>query len=202
SDVFRVDELPARVAAAAPAPLVLTPRHPAASLPLDPAVAGAVTAAVVTHAAVLIHGLPVTDAAAVAGLADQVFAGESLFSTGEHPQTDDHTALYRPVRYAPTETLLWHHENSFNADWPQYIMFACAIPAADGGETTIVDSRLVYAQMPPQVREPLARHGIRYERLCDGRTSRTWDQIYGTADRDEAQRQADANGEERPFAAA
>src|SRR5262249_32919644 len=57
------------------------------------------------------------------------------------------------------------------------------------------------AQMPQDVREPLAQHGIRYERLCDGRTSRTWDQIYGTTDRDEAHQQAEANGEDLIFAA-
>jgi alpha-ketoglutarate-dependent taurine dioxygenase len=201
SDVYGIDELPGWSTAHAPAPLVLTPLRRPGVPRLSRDAIRAIAAAIATRAAVLIRGLGAANAGDVAELAGRIFADEPPFSTGEHPPADGNAALYRPVRFAPAETLLWHHENSFNADWPRYILFACAVPAGEGGETTIVDSRRVYAQMPQDVRGPLAQHGIRYERLCDGRTSRTWDQIYGTTDRDEARRLAEANGEELTFAA-
>ncbi len=198
-DLFVIEELPLTVAQPAPAPLVLTARRPTTVHQVDAAVANALVRELSARAVILLRGIDVAGSVDAAHLADRVFVGQRPFSTGEHPQVDDHASVYRPVQYAPTETLLWHHENSFNATWPRYIMFACARPADDGGQTTIVDSRLVYEQMPDELRDPLARHGIRYERLCDGRTSRSWQQIYETADRDQAQQQAEAHGEELVF---
>lgn len=198
-DLFRMEELPLTVAEPAPAPLVLTARRPATVDQVDAQIADALVRELAARAAILIRGLDIASSIDAALLADRVFAGHPPFSTGEHPQADDHASVYRPVTYAPTETLLWHHENSFNATWPRYIMFACARPADDGGQTTIVDSRLVYEQMQDELRALLARHGIRYERLCDGRTSRSWQQIYETTDQNQAQQQAQANGEELVF---
>ena len=196
SEVFDLTEMPARFAAPAPAPLILTARQPGGSRRVDPRVARAVRTALDTRSALLIRGLAVTDPMAVTALGDLIFAGEPAFATGEHPHAQGAEGVYRPVRFAPAETLLWHHENSFNARWPRFIMFACAVPAEEGGETSIVNSRLVYEQMPLNATGPLARHGIRYERLCDGRTSRSWEQIYGTADRDLAHQRAAANGDD------
>jgi alpha-ketoglutarate-dependent taurine dioxygenase len=196
SQIFDITELPARFLPSAPVPVVLTVRQQPRGALLDTATAQAIRAELDARAALLIRGLTVADPCAVSAVSDAVFAGEQAFASGEHPQVQGAEAVYQPVRYAPAETLLWHHEDSFNAKWPRFVMFTCAIPAHDGGQTTIADSRLVYTQMPQAIKETLARHGIRYERLCDGRTSRSWEQIYGTSRHDLAHRRATANGED------
>ncbi|HUR04769.1 MAG TPA: TauD/TfdA family dioxygenase [Nonomuraea sp.] len=199
SDLFGVEELPLPVAHPAPAPLALFARRPTTVHQVDTQVADVLVQELTARAAILIRGLNISGSVDAAQLADRVFAGHQPFSTGEHPEVDDHAGIYRPVRYSPSETLLWHHENSFNATWPRYLMFVCARPADEGGQTTIVDSRLVYEQMPAELRAPVARHGISYERLCDGRTSRSWQQIYETTDWNQARQQAEADGEELTF---
>jgi len=199
--LFDIEELPASFTAGAPRPLQLAARQPVADAQVDEEITHTIMAELRRRSALLIRGVNAVNAPAVAAFADRLFAGEEPFSTGEHPHADGADALYRPVRFAPDETLLWHHENSFNATWPRYILFACAVPATAGGATTIVDSRLVYAHMPLTIRQRLAEQGITYERLCDGRAGRTWEQIYGTTDKTEALQLAHTRGEQLVFTA-
>jgi alpha-ketoglutarate-dependent taurine dioxygenase len=199
SEIFDVEELAAGFSRKAAAPITLTARRPTRGEDIDPTLASTISAELHRRAAVLIHGLVPLDAPAVAALADLIFAGTPAFGTGEHPRAEGTEALYHPVQYAPEETLLWHHENTFNRTWPQSMLFACAVPADDGGETTIADSRLVHAAMPQDVIEAFTEHGVRYQRLCDGRAGRTWQQIYGTQDPDTAAAVAEANEEQLDF---
>jgi alpha-ketoglutarate-dependent taurine dioxygenase len=176
----------------APAPLLLTVKPGTGRL--DPGTAGAIRAAFADRGVLLLRGFQPVDPTGVAAFTDQLFPGQPVVGTGEHPQADDTEAVYRPVPFAPDKTLLWHHENSFNADFPRTLIFICRTPAPQGGATTIVDSRLVYHQVPAEVRQRFAA-GIRYTRRCDGYTSRSWQQLYGTDDPDTADRYAAANGE-------
>lgn len=128
-------------------------------------------------------------------LGDQLLGRLPVFTTGEHPLAEGSDTVYRPVRYAPDEKLLWHQENTFNNTWPRLIMFASVVPAAHGGQTPLVDSRLVYAQVPAQLRDAFATHGICYQRMSDGVSGRNWRQIYRTDDPDTAQARARDNGE-------
>jgi Taurine catabolism dioxygenase TauD, TfdA family len=179
---------------AAGAPLLLTARR---GWPGDPGpeLGAALRKVTEQRSAVLLRGTGTMTAAACAELARAVFNGLPAYQTGEHPPADGAAGLYRPVLFAPEERLLWHHEDSFRASWPQFIMFACAVPAASGGQTTLVDSCRVHDLVPDEVAAPLREHGIRYQRACDGMAGRRWQDIYGTDSPAEALRRAARNGE-------
>ncbi|MFE9687435.1 TauD/TfdA family dioxygenase [Streptomyces sp. NPDC006285] len=183
----------------APAPLLLTARAPRPDGTLSAEMAHAIGDLLRKRGALLLRGLDITTAPAASQLCDEVFAGQTAFTTGEHPQVVDGHGLYEPVRYAPEEKLMWHHENSFNATWPQHILFVAARPADEGGATPIVDGRLMHSRAPIELREALQEHGIIYERACDGRAGRSWQQIYATCDPQQAHDQALANGEALTF---
>lgn len=178
----------------APSPLMLTALRTHGTL-LEDSVAAAVRRALADTGTALIRTRRPVDSAFAASVADQLFPDEPLFETGEHPRVEDAEAIYRPVPFAPDQTLLWHHENSFNAVFPRILIFICRVPAETGGATTLVDSRLVYASMPAEAIAPLAREGIRYSRFCDGYAGRRWQQLYGTNDPDTARARAAENGE-------
>lgn len=181
-----------------PAPLLLLSRRPT----LDHAIAlAAVLADQLRYRSVLLlRGLGVDGPAAFSRLADAVFDDLPAYHTGEHPLVASETApVYEPVRFAAGETLLWHHEDSFAQRWPRFLMFACCAPARSGGQTTLVDSRIVYNHMPAELRARLEDTGIRYERLCDGRAGRSWQQIYATSNPHAAQRAAAAREEHLQF---
>lgn len=151
------------------------------------------------HHVLLLRGLPVNEPATFARIADATFADLPRYRTVEHPAIDTASAVYQPVAFTASETLLWHHEDSFAAQWPRYVMFACTTPAETGGQTTLVDTRSVYRAMPDDIRELLHRYGIRYERRCDGRAGRGWEQLYGTTDPDQAVDFARERGENLRF---
>lgn len=146
-----------------------------------------------------IRGLRLRDASAVGVFSDALLREYPCYTTGEHPQAAASKALYEPVRYAPSETLLWHHENSFAATWPRIVVFLCVRPADNGGRTTLVDTRKVYERAPAVFRNQLHRFGIRYERICDGVVGRTWQQLYSTSSPDIARRRAAAACEDLRF---
>lgn len=194
---FNIEELPVACWAAEP-PVQLTARRPwAGSLGRD--LAAALMHVLQERSVVLLRGTGRVTAASAAAFARAMFAGLPAYQTGEHPAVAGTASLYQPVRFAPEEFLLWHHEDSFSASWPSLIMFACAVPAAQGGYTTLVDSRWVYARVRDEVAKPLRDQGVRYERICDGMAGRTWQEIYGTEFPAEALRRAAENGEELVF---
>jgi alpha-ketoglutarate-dependent taurine dioxygenase len=191
---YRIADLAVRTVAGAPPPLLLTALQPSDN-PISRDEATAVRDALTHRGAALIRGRRPVDATGAAATANQLFPNEPVLDTGEHPQVDNTEALYRPVPFAPEQTLLWHHENSFNVTFPHFLIFICRVPATSGGATTIVDSRLVYQDMPATAATVLAAEGVRYTRLCDRHAGRSWQQLYDTDDPAEAQARAANNGE-------
>jgi len=91
--------------------------------------------------------------------------------------------LYTPVFYAPEKKLLWHNENSFNHDWPTKILFFCARPADQGGETPIADSRKVFQLIDPHLREQFMQKGIMYVRTYGEKLGLSWQTVFQTKDK-------------------
>jgi alpha-ketoglutarate-dependent taurine dioxygenase len=110
---------------------------------------------------------------------------------GEHEMVSGSVAT--PVFYPPDKQLLWHNENSFNHSWPTRILFCCAEPPARGGETPIVDSRLVYERLPERLRRRFAEKGVMYQRNYGGGLGLDWRAVFHTESRDEVERECQAS---------
>lgn len=194
TDIFEVAPLGMSVCSHAPSPLLLNVRPGANLHDIMPATT-VISMLVREHSAILIRtGADISPTVARSLARSLLPAGEE-FVTGEHPELDGTEGVYRPTLFAPDEKLLWHHENSFNIEWPRYIMFVCERPAESGGETPIVDGRLIFESVQAAVIEQFSRHGIAYERLCDGRVGRSWKQLFRTDDAAAAARLAEMNEE-------
>jgi alpha-ketoglutarate-dependent taurine dioxygenase len=87
------------------------------------------------------------------------------------------------VFYAPEKKLLWHNENSFNAEWPMKILFYCARPADLGGETPIVDSRKVFQLLDPAIRQSFVEKNIMYVRNYGEGLGLPWQTVFRTTDK-------------------
>ena len=132
------------------------------------------------HGAILLRGFtlePVTGLEAVAS----TFA-PLVTDNGEHPPIAAGAAIATPVPYAAERKLLWHHENSFNHHWPRFIWFACATPAARGGETPIVDSRRVFERIDPHVRRQFIDKRVTYVRNYGRGYGLPWQEVFRTND--------------------
>lgn len=114
---------------------------------------------------------------------------EDLFhENGEHPRQNISGKVYTPVFYPPEKKILWHNENSFNQRWPVKIWFGCVHPAAQGGETPVVDSRAVYESLDPRIREPFCEKQIMYVRNYGKGPGLEWQAVFNTTDKAEVER--------------
>ncbi|OEZ60291.1 condensation domain-containing protein [Duganella sp. HH105] len=150
-----------------------------------------IDAKLLAHGAILFRGFNVSTPDALERFA--LALCPTLYEeNGEHP----HLAgkIYRPVFYPPTEKLLWHNENTFNASWPRRIWFACARPAERGGETPLVDSRRVFQELDPALRERFLAHGVKYMRNYRPGIGLSWQQVFGTTDRAQVEAVCRAGG--------
>ena len=140
------------------------------------------------HAALVFRGFGIDNVDSMAG-----FAGATLKSiykdNTEHRPITQSGDVQIPVEYANDQKLLWHAENTFNLHWPQRAIFACAVPAASGGETPLVDSRLIYTLMPEEIKTAFKEKGVMYVRKYgpDGLVGLSWKKIFNTEDPKEAE---------------
>ncbi|MGI5499255.1 TauD/TfdA family dioxygenase [Lentzea sp. CA-135723] len=124
----------------------------------------------------------------------ELICGELVADNGEHNPVFDGSSVQTPVFYPPDKHLLWHNENSFNAEWPLRIVFCCGQPAETGGETPVVDSRLVYETLDPALRRRFEERGVGYQRVYRAGLGLTWQQVFGTDSRAEAERRCAETG--------
>lgn len=194
TDIFEVAPLGMSVCLDARSPLLLNLLPGATLHDIMPA-ATMIPMLVREHSAILIRTGADLSPTVARSLARALLPAGEEFVTGEHPELDDTEGVYRPTMFAPDEKLLWHHENSFNIEWPRYIAFVCQRPAQAGGETPIVDGRLIFDSVQAAAIEQFSKQGIVYERLCDGRAGRSWKQLFRTDDAATAARLAEINEE-------
>jgi amino acid adenylation domain-containing protein/FkbM family methyltransferase len=113
---------------------------------------------------------------------------DDLFNeNGEHPRESVSGHVYTPVFYPSEQQLLWHNENSFNLRWPMKIWFCCLIPAEQGGETPIVDSRKVFQALNPRLRERFIEKQVMYVRNYGNGLGLNWETVFRTNERSEVE---------------
>ena len=148
----------------------------------------------VEHGALLFRGFGEDVVERFEAFADAVCDG--LFNeNGEHPRESVSGNVYTPVFYPPDERLLPHNENSFNHRWPKKILFCCAQPPEQGGETPITDSREVYRKLDDALRSTFEERGVMYMRnYYQGGVGLSWREVFQTADPAEVERRCREDG--------
>jgi alpha-ketoglutarate-dependent taurine dioxygenase len=129
------------------------------------------------HGAILFRGVPsVTEfERAASGVIGDLFPGSGELVRSHVTGTGQ---IYTPVEFPATLPILWHSENTFKHEWPLKIFFYCARPADEGGDTPLVDTRLLYQQMPLAIRDHFERTGIMYVRNYGEGLGLSWQQVF------------------------
>jgi len=112
-----------------------------------------------------------------------------------------HTSTETP----PDVRIQFHHELAYLPVNPRALFFFCEIPPAADGETPILSSNRVYQKLKEknlQFIENLTNKKVRYTRVisdhdhCDRKYQRSWQEMYDTQSREEAEKRAHATGTE------
>lgn len=138
--------------------------------------------------AVLFRGFAVDGEAGFGRFTDQLTSERYEYTYRSTPRTEVSRRIYTSTEYPADQHIPLHNEMSYTNHWPLTVWFYCAVPAAEGGETPVADSRQVYRRLDPGLRDRFAERGVMYVRNYGQGLDLTWQEVFQTADRGEAER--------------
>jgi alpha-ketoglutarate-dependent taurine dioxygenase len=118
----------------------------------------------------------------------KMLSGELVdYSYRSTPRDQVSGKIYTSTSYPAHQTIALHNEMSYSRQWPMIIGFFCVEPATEGGETPIADSRGVFAQIDPAIREEFIRKGVMYVRNYGDALDLSWQEVFQTSSRAEVE---------------
>lgn len=138
------------------------------------------------HGAVLARGWNVVDPDRLRAIAFAEVDGSGRYAGGNSPCTSLGHDVYTPAEYPADQDICPNNALSYAESGPERIYLACALPAARGGQTPLVDGRTLIDRVPGRVVDELRACGVRYLRRLHGGIGpgKSWQDAFGTTDRD------------------
>jgi len=96
------------------------------------------------------------------------------------PRTQVSANVYTATEYPPHHSIPFHNEEAYTIDWPMRLVFYCALPAEQGGETPIADTVKVTSRIDPQIFEKCAKKKIMYVRNYGTGVDLSWQTVFQT----------------------
>ncbi len=104
------------------------------------------------------------------------------------PRSKESGNIYTSTEYPADRSIPLHNENAYTTTWPMKIWFFCMIPAQQGGETPLADSRRVFERIDPKIRERFMQKKVRYVRNYIEGVDLPWQTVFQTTDKAEVER--------------
>lgn len=149
---------------------------------------------VAAHGSVLVRGL---------GLDERAAAGAVFAAIGDGPVAEREPFAQRralggdvwsATHWPETEPMCHHHEQSYVAEFPGLMQFACLTAPADNGATTVADAAAVLDALPADLVARVEREGWQLVRSYNDEIGASWQQAFGTDDTGAVERYCAANG--------
>jgi alpha-ketoglutarate-dependent taurine dioxygenase len=96
--------------------------------------------------------------------------------------------IYTSTDYPPDQSIFPHNEHSYSLTFPLRLYFFCETPAAEGGETPIVDTRKVLGRLNERIKAQFEEKKWMYVRNYGDGFGLTWETAFQTTDRQEVER--------------
>jgi alpha-ketoglutarate-dependent taurine dioxygenase len=136
--------------------------------------------------ALLVRGCPALDASDFARFVRE-FSGKSLidYVGGASPRVKLGEGVYTSTEYPQNYTLSLHNELSYTYRWPDHLYFCCVEAAAEGGETSLGNSRAILKGLDEEVIREFKSRRIKYVRNLHGGTGSgySWQEAFETEER-------------------
>ncbi|SED57916.1 Taurine dioxygenase, alpha-ketoglutarate-dependent [Pseudomonas anguilliseptica] len=104
------------------------------------------------------------------------------YEFGSTPRKAVEQGVYTSTEYPAHQVIPLHNEQSYTLQWPLKIWFHCVQPSAEGGETPIADSRLIYDRIDPALRQRFTDKRLMYVRNYGNGLDLPWQQAFNSDD--------------------
>ncbi|WP_327250868.1 TauD/TfdA family dioxygenase [Streptomyces sp. NBC_01244] len=143
--------------------------------------------------AVLLRGLPVSDAASFAAARDALIQERAGYKEKATPRTDFGEGVFSSTDLPAVQPIRLHNENSYTLDFPGVLLFGCVIAPEEGGATTVGDMREALRLLPPELVERFARAGWLLVRNYSELAGLPWYKTFATEDKAVAEAYCEEN---------
>ncbi len=113
----------------------------------------------------------------------QALCPELFGEYGDLPREKSGSHVYGSTPYPSDKPILFHNESSHMHRWPQKQFFFCLQAAQEGGQTPIVDGRLMLKGLRPALRERLLAKQLMYVRTFLPSVDVSWQDFFRTTDK-------------------
>jgi alpha-ketoglutarate-dependent taurine dioxygenase len=132
------------------------------------------------HGAVLFRGFHVNSVADFERLIMAV-SGELLeYTYRSTPRSQVSGRIYTSTEYPADQSIPLHNEMAYSRAWPMKISFCCLKAAAQGGETPIANSRMVFNRIDPKIKGRFMKKGVLYVRNYGHGLDLAWQDVFQT----------------------
>jgi len=135
------------------------------------------------HGAILFRGFRVGEVAEFEWFITSVSTEMLEYKERSSPRTQVSGKIYTSTEYSPSQSIFPHNESSYQLNWPTRIFFFCVVPASEGGETPIGDTRKVYQRLSPELRERFIKKQVKYVRNYGVEFGLHWSFVFQTTDK-------------------
>ena len=139
------------------------------------------------YGAVLFRGFHLSGAADFEGVASAI-ASDLFAEYGDLPPEAASERIYGSTPYPPDKMILFHNEGSHLSSWPLRQFFFCVVPAADRGETPLLDCRAVCDALDPEILDQFASKGLTYVRNFSEGIDVPWQEFFHTDNQSDVER--------------
>jgi alpha-ketoglutarate-dependent taurine dioxygenase len=102
------------------------------------------------------------------------------YSYRSTPRTQVSGKIYTSTEYPADQSIPLHNEASYSNEWPMKIWFYCVTPSAQGGETPIADSRVIFERIEPKIRQRFIEKNVMYTRTYGTGLDLPWRNVFET----------------------
>jgi alpha-ketoglutarate-dependent taurine dioxygenase len=138
--------------------------------------------ALVQHGAILLRNFSVSSLEEFECVTRTVSPSLLEYKERSTPRKSVGHDIYTSTEYPAHLDIVQHNENSYASTWPRKIFFYCHLPAENGGETPLADSREVYRRLSKETRELLSERKVMYVRNYGLGIDLSWQDAYQTRD--------------------
>ncbi|MFF7365705.1 TauD/TfdA family dioxygenase [Streptomyces sp. NPDC008125] len=143
--------------------------------------------------AVMLRGLPVTDATTFARARDALIAERAGYKEKATPRTDFGEGVFSSTDLPAVQPIRLHNENSYTLDFPGVLLFGCVTAPETGGATTVGDMRRALAELPPELTARFAEAGWLLVRNYSDLAGMPWRKAFSADRPEDAEEYCDAH---------
>lgn len=168
-----------------PLPLVMRP----AVSGLDPIAwaghnAAFIESKLLAAGAILFRGFDIEDADRLNQFITAMGLTPLAYRERSSPRSNVGDRVYTSTDYPADQVIFPHNEHSYARTFPLKLFFFCKHPAADGGETPLVDCRKLFRSLAPPIRARFIEKKWMYVRNFGDGFGLSWQTTFQTEDRE------------------